>query len=197
MPSGYKAVIITHVPPYPAQVWGGSGYTGGSDTATIIANNVDNVIAVFQGHTHLDNIFLSPYVAVSISSEKCYTLEVTSSAPEDSVFPARYANDYRQDLFDVVVINQTLQLVACIRFGAGVDRYIHYTPISVSAGGSTTLTPSVITATAWHVRDSESSSISVSSGTVTVASGATSGSRLSVRAADADGNFEFWVIKVS
>lgn len=53
-------------------------------------------------------------------------------------------------------------------------------------------------AAVWHVRGSESSSISITSGgVVTVAAGATSGARLTARAADSNGNYEFWVIKVA
>lgn len=196
MPDGYKAIILTHIPPVRSHCWDNTQYQGGAEIASIIQGAGDKVICVFQGHTHLDNTFMSPYVAVMTSSQKCYVLSNLSGAPEDSVFPTRTGYDYREDLWNAVVVDLDNKIINVIRFGAGVDRYIHYTPISVSSGGSTTLTPSVITATAWHVRDSESSSISVSSGTVTVASGATSGSRLSVRAADADGNFEFWSIKV-
>lgn len=197
MPEGWKAILFTHIPPFPAHTWGGNGYTGGDATALIIKDNVDKVLAVYQGHTHLDNVFLNPYTAISLSCGKCYSLSVTETAPEGSTFPARYANDSRQDLFDIVVFDLENSLMSCIRFGAGVDRYIHTVPVLAASGSSVTLVPAVLDAVSWAVRASESESISVSSGIVTVAAGATSGSRLTTIARDADGNMEIWCIKVS
>lgn len=202
MPSGYKAVIITHVSPVSAQNWSGSGYTGGGAIETIITNNKDKVICLFNGHTHIDNVYMSPWPAVNIGCQKVYNSEsgtnaVGSSAPEGAWWPLRAAGDYRENLWDVVVLNQTLGLLSCIRFGAGVDRYIHYDGVSVAPGGSITLTPSVITATSWSILDSQSEQISVSDGAVSVSSSATSGTALTVIALDEDGNREYWPIKVS
>lgn len=197
MPEGYKAIVMLHVPPVAAQTWSGSGYTGGTAIATIISDNIDKVIAVFQGHTHLDNVFLSPFLAVSTSSNKCYNLASLTNAPEDSLFPTRVTETDAEDLWDLDVIDQTNGLISCIRFGAGWDRYIHYVPIEVSAGGTTTLTPSVITPASWGRRASESSYISIASGVATISPSAPSGTRLTAKAIDADGNMEYWVIKVS
>ena len=197
MPEGYKAIVMLHVPPVAAQTWSGSGYTGGTAIATIVSNNIDKVIAVFQGHTHLDNVFLSPFLAVSTSSNKCYNIASLTNAPEDSVFPTRVTETSAEDLWDLDIVDQTNGLLSCIRFGAGADRYIHYNAIEVSAGGTTTLTPSVITPASWGGRASESSYITIASGVATISSSAPSGTRLTAKAVDADGNMEYWVIKVS
>ena len=203
IPAGYKAIIFTHEPVRTDWNWANtSAISGASTISSTIVSNIDKVIGFFFGHTHIDNVYLDPFVAVNIGCQKVYnnsdgTNPPGSSAPEDCWWPVRAAGDARENLWDVVSIDQTNEVIACIRFGAGVDRYIHYTPIVVAAGGTVTLSPAYITADTWHVRDSESSSISISSGVVTVSSGATPGSRLTARAADADGNFEYWAIKVS
>ena len=198
LPEDYHAVIFTHVPLFSTQLWGGSTPPSGSGTiADTIQANSAKVLAVFQGHTHLDNIYVSPFFAIAVSCNSCCSLAMSSAAPEGAWFPIRTPGSYSEDLWDTVVIDKENGLISCIRFGAGIDRYIHYTPVEVAAGGTTTLTPSVLTASAWHTRDSESSSISINNGVVSVSAGATSGSRLTARVDDADGNMEFWTILVS
>ena len=202
MPEGWKAIIFTHVPPVAEQNWSGSGYTGGGSISDIISANLDKFLFLYEGHTHIDNVYLSPWPAINIGCQKVYnsesgTNEVGSSAPEDAWWPIRAVGDYREVLWDAVVVDQTNALLSCIRYGAGVDRHIHLSPITVAAGGNVTLSPTVITASTWHTKTSEAESISVADGVVSVSAGATSGSRLTVRAADADGNFEYWTILVS
>lgn len=205
MPQGYKAMVFTHEHFLGAQGWS-DNITGGSRMAEVIASNIDKVICVFFGHTHVDNVWLSPYVGINVAAQKVYNAERESvdgknnpmgeSAPEDSWWPLRSVGDSRENLWDVVSVDTLNSVLACFRFGAGVDRFIHYAPVSVTAGGSVTLTPSFVTATSWHVRASESASIGISDGVVTVDSSAVSGSRLTARAEDADGNYEYWIVKV-
>jgi hypothetical protein len=137
------------------------------------------------------------YGRESTSSNKCYNIASLTNAPEDSIFPTRVTETSAEDLWDLDIIDQTNGLLSCIRFGAGADRYIHYNAIEVSAGGTTTLTPSVITPASWGGRASESSYITIASGVATISSSAPSGTRLTAKAIDADGNMEYWVIKVS
>lgn len=201
MPQGYKAIIFTHVPPPPAQNWSGTEYTGGVATASILSENSDKIICVFDGHTHLDNVYLSPYVSVNLCCQKVYNSTyagnpVGSTAPEGAWWPVREAGTKNEILWDTVVLNQDEGLLSCIRVGAGVDRYIHYTPFEVVPGGTTTLTPVAITADSWAVLDSEASAISIADGVVTLDASATVGSRLMAKAVDASGNFEYWCIKV-
>lgn len=202
MPEGYKALIFTHVPAPASHNWSSTGaYTGGEATAAIIAENNDKVICVFDGHLHVDNVYVKPYISVNMCCQKVYnstsgTNILGSTAPEGAWWPIREVGTKNELLWDAVVINQEEGLLSCIRVGAGVDRYIHYNPIEVAAGGTTTLTPAAITATSWAVLESESSSISITDGVVTVDSSATVGSRLMAKAVDANGNFEYWCIKV-
>lgn len=200
MPEGYKAVIFTHTPLRTEHSYPGTSYPGGGDIETIINNNKDKFLFLYFGHTHFDNQYLSPFVEINIGCAKVYnTSDGTpgSTAPEDSYFCERSVGDAGENLWDVVVVDKSNSLLSCIRFGAGVDRYIHLENVLVSAGGNVTLTPSVISATSWHTKDSETDISVNSSGVATVAPGATPGTVLTVRASDADGNFEYWGIKVS
>lgn len=202
MPNDYKAIIITHVPPVAAHNWSGSGYTGGGAIETIITNNKSKVICLFEGHTHIDNVYVSPWPAVNICCQKVYnsqsgTNELGASAPEGSWWPVRAVGDYRENLWDAVVVNQTTGLLSCIRFGAGVDRHIHFAETTVSAGGTVTLTASAITATSWVVYESQASLMSIVDGAVTVDSSVESGTILTAIAVDDNGNREYWPIKIS
>ena len=199
MPEGYKAIIFSHTPLRSERAWG-EGFSNGAATETIIKNNSNKLIAFFDGHTHVDNLWMSPFPEVNIGCVKCYNPEggeLPASAPADASFAERASGDARELLYDVAVINQEEELLSCIRFGAGVDRYVHYIPVDVEAGGTTTLTPSVLTATSWTTRESESELISVEDGVVSIDGQAEEGSRLTVRAVDADGNFEIWAINVT
>lgn len=200
MPEGYKAVIFTHTPLLDSHNYSTAAtINGGSATSSIIASNLDKFLVLFNGHTHFDNQYISPFVEVNQGCVKVYNLEsgLSDAAPEGAYFCERAVGDYREQLWDAVVIDKANSFLSCIRFGAGVDRYIHLTPIEVAAGGTATLTPSVLTAASWETRDSEASSISIASGVVSVDAGATSGTRLFAMALDADGNREIWTIQVA
>lgn len=199
MPEGYKALIFTHTPLTSAQSYSGTSFSGGANIEAIIKDNLDKFICLFFGHTHFDNFYVTPFPEVNIGCAKVYntaTGTAGESAPEGAYFCERAAGDYREQLWDTIIVDQTNTLLSLIRFGAGPDRYIHYTPVELAAGGTTTLTPACITAETWETRASETD-ISIASGTVTIAAGATSGSRLTAIAKDEDGNMEIWCIKVS
>lgn len=199
MPSGYKAVIFTHTPLLQTHNYSSSTTIyGGTAVSNIIANNLDKFLVLLDGHTHFDDQWMSPFVEINIGCSKVYNLEsgLSAEAPEGAYFCERASGDAREQLWDVVVIDKVNSLLSCIRFGAGVDRYVHLTPVEVAAGGTTTLTPSVLTAASWETRTSEASSITIASGVVTVDAGATTGARLTAICKDASDNMEFWIIKV-
>lgn len=201
MPEGYRAVIFTHTPLLQAHTYStAQTLNGGEAVSNIIAANLDKFLAIYYGHTHVDNQWMSPFVEINLGCSKVNNQEggvLPAAAPEGSYFPERAVGDYREQLWDVTVIDKVNSLLSCIRFGAGVDRYVHLAPIEVSAGGTTTLTPSVLTASSWETRESEASSISIEGGVVSVDSGATSGARLTAVCKDASGNKEIWAIKVA
>lgn len=199
MPEGYKALIFTHTPLTATQSYSGTSFPGGGTIETIIKNNLDKFICLFFGHTHFDNFYMTPFPEVNIGCAKVYnTANGTAgdSAPEGAYFCERAAGDYREQLWDTIVVDQVNAILSLIRFGAGPDRYIHYNPVTVAAGGTTTLTPSCITADSWETRASETA-ISIASGVVSVAAGTASGTRLTAIAKDEEGNMEIWVILVS
>lgn len=201
MPEGYKAVIFTHTPLLNSHTYSNAQtINGGAAVSSIIESNREKVIGLFYGHTHFDNQWMSPFVEINEGCVKVYNTEDGTcgpNAPEGAYFPERAVGDYRESLWDVVVVDKVNSLLSCIRFGAGVDRYVHLAPVEVAAGGSATLTPSVLTASSWETRTSEASSISIESGVVSVDAGATSGARLTAICKDASGNMEFWIIKVA
>lgn len=202
MPEGYKAVVFAHTPLLDEHNYSSTALpiNGGSAVSSIIASNLDKFLAIIYGHTHFDNTWMSPFVEINLGCVKVYNTEDGTAgqyAPEGAFVPYRAVGDYREQLWDAVVIDKENALLSCVRFGAGVDRYVHLTPVEVSAGGTATLTPSVLTASSWERRASESSFISIANGVVSVASGATSGKRLTAICKDASGNMEFWTIKVS
>ena len=201
MPEGYKAVIFTHTPLLNAHTYSNAQtINGGQAISNIIAANLDKFLCIFYGHTHFDNQWVSPFVEINEGCVKVYnTVDGTCgvNAPEGAYFPERSVGDYRESLWDAVVVDKVNSLLSCIRFGAGVDRYIHLAPVEMAAGGTATLTPSVLTAASWETRTSEASSITIASGVVSVDAGATSGARLFAMAKDANGNREIWTIKVA
>ena len=193
-PNDWKVVVFTHVPLLPSH-----GYNGASAFNAKIntALQSDKVITLFEGHVHGDNVFATPNWAVQVGCNKSVNFDPTSSAwPEDELLFTRTGGTATEDLWDACVVDPTNALLSCIRFGAGIDRYIHYNPVTVAAGGSATLTPSIITAVSWETRASETA-ISIASGVVSVADGTASGTRLMAAAKDSDGNMEIWCIKVS
>lgn len=199
MPQGYKAIIFTHTPLKASHSYSATSFPGGTEIETIIKNNLDKFLFMYFGHTHFDNTYMESFVEVNIGCMKVYNTEsgtVSDTAPEGAYFCERAAGDYREQLWDAVVVDKTNALLSCIRFGSGPDRYIHLSPVEVAAGGTTTLTPSCITADSWETRTIETD-ISIASGTVTIAAGATSGSRLTAIAKDAEGNMEIWCVKVA
>lgn len=199
MPLGYKAIIFSHTPLQGDHAYGES-FTSGSAVKDIINSNLDKFIIFFDGHTHADAQWASPILEVTLGASKCYnTQDGTPGAdgPAEAYFCERAAGNEKEVLWDVVVVDADNELVSCIRFGAGVDRYVHYMPVEVAAGGTTTLIPTVIVADNWNTREDESSLISVADGAVSVDSSAEAGSRLMIRAYDEDGNIEIWCIKVT
>lgn len=192
-PNDWKVVVFTHVPLLPSHGYNGGGTAFNAKISTALQSN--KVITLFEGHVHGDNVFATPNWAVQLGCNKAVNHTPGDVWPEGEMLFSRTGGTATEDRWDVCVVDTTNALLSCIRFGAGIDRYIHYTPVEVAAGGSATLTPSIITAVSWETRESETE-ISIVSGEVSVASGTTSGSRLTAIAKDADGNMEIWCIKV-
>lgn len=146
MPSGYSAIIITHVPPnvtYTAdkgQLIGivnafcnkttySGGYTAGVEGWTNNNISVDfteadgEIIAVFAGHVHGDSI--------DTTTLDCPLLTILAAgAPANESYkdeaPARTLGTDTETSLDVVTINKATRTIACVRVGAGSDRTVTY-----------------------------------------------------------------------
>lgn len=221
MPNGYKAVVVTHVPPMSKMNFNSTARSGGESGDTtingvtisggvkgVIQRYGDKVIAMFYGHCHQDNVWADPFVCIGTCCNKCVAVNDSSSKwSEDAVMPTRSANDATADLWDVVLVKPTAKVIEMVRFGAGADRTIHYEPIECAAGASVTLT-SKINGGEWGLRTSDQGKASVANGMVTVGSGIASGTLLSVWCKSSDWSVnsskqltagtavEYWTIKV-
>lgn len=220
LPSGYKAIVVTHVPPMSKMNYNGTtrsyGETGNTTVngvaisggvKGIIQAYTDKVIAMFYGHCHQDNVWADPFVCIGTCCNKGSAINGSTSAwAEDAVMPDRNANDETADLWDVVLIKPTAKVIEMVRFGAGADRTIHYEPIECAAGSSVTLT-SKISGGTWGLRTSDQSKASVANGVVTIGAVA-SGTLISVWCKSTDWSVnnnkqltagsavEYWTIKV-
>ena len=220
LPYGYKAIVMTHVPPCTKMNYnnavrpGGENIPSGESTPSvkdIVKNAGGKVIAMFYGHCHQDNVWADPFVSIGTCCNKASFLNgKLDRNSEDSWMPSRALDDETADLWDVVVINTDTKCINMVRFGAGADRIIHYEPIECAAGLSVALTPTAASGGNWGARTSDASKASVNNGVVTVGSNIKSGTLLSVWYTDRDpedvsaktwgdgGTYmEFWTIKVS
>ena len=204
MPSGYKAIVVTHVPPISKANYNNTVRNGGEEflapassnynyTPTynktvkqIITEHGSDVIALFYGHCHNDNVWADPFVCIGTCCNKGTDFNGScDNWGEDAYMPVRDAEDETADLFDAVVVNTDSETIDMVRFGAGADRTIHYEPIECAAGASVTLA-SKISGGTWGLRTSDQSKASVTNGVVTVDSGIASGTLLSVWCKSAD-----------
>lgn len=189
LPTGYKAIVITHVPPISKMNYNGAVRQGGENIPSgesvvsikdIILNAGSKVIAMLYGHCHQDNVWADPFTSIGTCCNKGSDFNGScDSWSEDAVMPLRTTANANADLWDVVLVKQTAKVIEMVRFGAGPDRTIHYEPVQCAARSSVTLT-SKINGGTWGVRTSDQSKASVANGVVAVASGIASGTLISV-----------------
>lgn len=208
LPSGYKAIVVTHVPPIQKWNYNNTSRPNGDDVKNIVLQYGDKVIAMLYGHCHEDNVWADPFCGIGICCNKSVA---TNGRPslwcEDGTMPYRSTDAANADLWDAVVVNTTAKLIDMVRFGAGADRTVHYEPIECAAGASVTLT-SKISGGTWGLRTSDQSKASVANGVVTVDANTTPGTLLQVWCKSADWTVnsnkvltagsavEYWTIKV-
>lgn len=224
LPTGYKAIVITHVPPITkynngtngqgTTRSGGENIPSGESVASvkdIILNAGDKVIAMLYGHCHQDNVWSYPFCSIGTCCNKGQVInggtQYLSRYSEDSYMPMKALNSHTSDLWDVVLVKPTSKVIEMVRFGAGADRTIHYEPVECAAGSSVTLA-SKISGGTWGLRTSDQSKATVDNGVVTVGSGIASGTLLSVWCKSGDwavnnnkqltagSAVEYWTIKV-
>ena len=194
LPTGYKAIVITHVPPIANWLYSNKATTGGESGSTtvngttinggvkgIINAFADDVIVMFYGHSHEDNVWATPYNGIGICCNRSTANNGTVGFwRENGYMPSRSSSDKTADLWDFVMVKPVSKVIELIRFGAGCDRTLHYEPIECAAGSSVTLTPRNASGGNWGVRTSDGESISVSAGVASISAGATVGTLLQV-----------------
>ena len=154
MPSGYGAVLFTHVPPMPVN--GGTTpytvdcaqfngiinaycnkttYSGSfSGVSGWTSNNVSvdftkaqgEIIALFAGHIHKDSI--------DTETLKCPIITVVAGGASSNEGHPTYNRPFGTSLetsFDVVTINRATKMIYCTRLGAGSDRSVSYAKAEV------------------------------------------------------------------
>lgn len=191
-----KSVILaSHVSPVAEHVWNNTSPVHVSDVKSALISFVNGggKLIVLTGHSHVDAEYVDPFVEVTDAAQKFENFEPTSAgylAMSGQIngirVPYRTAGTYTEDAWSVVVFKPISNELSVIRFGAGVDRYFHCTPISPR-----TLTTRFSGTVTWY--SSNTSVATVSNGVVT----AVGAGRCAVFAKDAEGNMEIWVIVIS
>lgn len=148
MPDGYSAIITMHAPPWSKtdntmdkdQLVGilnaycdkttfSGSYTGSNDSTQNSNISVDftgakgDIIAVFSGHVHGDDVDTTTLKRPVITI-------LAAGAPANEhlgyTAPARTAGTDTETSFDVVTINKATRKIYCTRVGAGSDREFSY-----------------------------------------------------------------------
>lgn len=221
LPEDYKAIFVTHVPPCTKMNYNNNTRKGGESGDTtvngvtisggvkgIIEHYGEKVIAMLYGHCHQDNVWADPFVSIGTCCNKSVAVNGNSSLwSADAVMPLRSPDDYRQDLWDVLLVKQTAKTIDMVRFGAGVDRRVHYEATECVAGSSVTLTNTFESGGTWGLRTSDTSKASVLNGVVSVNADTPVGTLLSVWYSNQVVNVnkqvtggtykEYWTIKVT
>lgn len=149
MPSGYGAIIFTHVPPravngattpytvdyaqfngiinaycnkttYSGSFSGVAGWTS-NNVSVDFSNAQGEIIALFAGHIHEDTI--------DTETLECPIITVTAGGAPSNNDEQIYNRPYGTGLetsFDVVTINRATKMIYCTRVGAGSDRAVSY-----------------------------------------------------------------------
>ena len=116
---GWSVVVCVHAPPIASYsgLFSGNDYT---EVRRVITESAADIIAVFTGHMHLDNVVTGDL--------PCPVLTVTcaSNTPYDGTEADRVAGTDQETALDVVTINKETRTINCTRVGAGSDREISY-----------------------------------------------------------------------
>jgi hypothetical protein len=121
---GWHVVIVTHVPPTAQAINGKTYYlsqlTDGGEFRTVISEAATNIIGIFCGHCHADDI---------VSDDlPCPILTVTCAinTPYDGTAANRVLGTDAETALDIVTINKATRTIHLTRLGAGDDRSINY-----------------------------------------------------------------------
>lgn len=128
-PSGYLAIIMSHLSPISSQNYNNTSVTNGDAISQAIEDYISGGKPAFllYGHSHSDVSFTSPFLSIGICCNK-YTNENGDPSlwPSGAVMPQRTEYTAAEDLWDYVVIRPRSGKVNLVRFGAGQDREFIY-----------------------------------------------------------------------
>lgn len=190
--TNHIVIIATHVSPIKEHVWNNINPGNVSNIRSALSSFVSNggKLILLTGHSHIDAEFVNPYVEVTDVCQKFDKADITTSGYEvisgqiDGIRnPDRTEGTYTEDAWSVCVFKPISMELDVIRFGAGIDRYIHCEPV-----GESTLTARFDGAVTWN--SSDTSVATVSDGTVSIVGAG----RCAIVAKDTSGNIEVWVI---
>lgn len=188
--------FVVHQTPITTQIYDNisTGNSAGVISAlqSFIANG-GNLIQL-SGHSHLDLAFIDPWLSIMQVCQRFKAgldgtpAETTTTKISGYIDvqgdPQREAMTASEDAWSVCIYKPVSNDLDMIRFGAGVDRYFHITPIS-----PTTLNTKLTGTITWSTSDSNVAT--VSDGIVTnIGIG-----KCAILAKDEVGNYECWIVK--
>lgn len=192
-----KTVIVcVHQSPINTQVYNNIATDNSTEIITALqdfVNNGGNLI-MLSGHSHVDVAYISPWVSVMQDCERFSDVSETITDETQGMTGfidvvrknARISGTATEDCWSVCVYKPIDNELDLIRFGAGIDRYFHITPIS-----PTTVTTKLSGTITWS--SSDTAVATVSGGAITgVAKG-----KCAVLAKDETGNYECWIVEVT
>lgn len=190
----HLVVFATHVSPFKEHVWNNIDPGNAASIRAALESFVENggKLVLLTGHSHVDAEWVNPYVEITNVCQKFDQADtsddgyqVMSGMIDGIRAPERIVDTASEDAWSAVILKPTSGEIDVIRYGAGIDRYIHYDPIAPN-----TAIPKLSGTVTWHTSDS--SVATVSNGVIT---GVGSG-RCAVFAKDVSGNIEVWVVEV-
>ena len=126
MPSGSRAVILSHMPPLVRlQAWT-KDIRGRVGLVEVLNRHADRILAFINGHNHCDLLYNDlhngQFPVISVNCAKCEYF--TDHKPEGAVVPPRRLGDRTQESFDVLQADAAAGILYLTRFGAGEDRIV-------------------------------------------------------------------------
>lgn len=191
----YKVVLLEHLSSIVEQVWNKNRPQNNVAITNAIQAFVSGGGTLIQlsGHSHVDIAFIEPWLSIMQVCQKFEKANTGSSGYgmiegyiDELGNPDRTAETYTADAWSICLYKPISNEFDMIRFGAGVDRYFHVTPIA-----PTTVTSKLTGTLTWSTSDATVAT--VSGGVIT---GVGSG-RCGILAKDADGNYECWTVRVN
>lgn len=187
-------IVVTHVSPVKEHVWNNNDANKSSGVRTVIEDFVDagGQVVLLTGHSHVDAMFVTPFEEITFASQKFDNpdpndegLRKISGTIDGIHVYEQSTGDYTEDCWTVCVYKPISNEFDMIRFGAGVDRYLHCAPVAPS-----TVTSKLTGELTWSSSNTDVATVSGG-----VISGVESG-RCAVLATDVAGNAEVWVVVV-